>query len=374
MSGTKRIFAIHAAAFVLAAGIVCGSPSVQAADDFYKGKSIRLIIGYGPGGGYDVYARLVGRHMARLLPGSPTAVPQNMPGAGSARAAQFLMVGAPRDGTVWATLGQNLPLDQALNPKKAQYDTRQFNWLGNVNRGNNVMMMWHTSGVRSIEDAKKKEVFLSATGVTSTSVQYPRVLNNIFGTKFKIITGFGGGSELNLAIERGETQGRGSIAWATVKANVPHYLSEKKVYIILQMGLTREKDLPGVPLLIDLARNPAERRVLELISAGVDIGRPIVTTPGVPADRVKLLRDTFDATMMDNAFLEEAKKAKLDVNPVPGEEVQKIVENIVTAPADIVQLVDAAMTKGAVFDCKSLVKDVKLCEQPKKKKKNKATQ
>ncbi len=366
MVSTLKTAGIVAAGF--AAATIAMSPTAQA-DDFYKGKSVKMIIGYGPGGGYDVYGRLVARHLARMLPGSPTVVPQNMPGAGSARAAQFLSVSAPQDGTVWATVGQNLPLDQALNPKKAKYDTRKLLWIGNINRGNNVVMIWHTAGVKSIEDATKKEVFLSATGVTSTSVQYPRVLNNMFGTKFKIITGFGGGSELNLAIERGEVMGRGSNAWASIKANTPHYLTEKKVNIILQMGLTREKDLPNVPLLIDLARNPAERRVLELISAGTDIGRPILTTPGVPAERVKLLRDTFDAMAKDKAFLDEAGKAKLDVDTVPGSEVQKIVENIVTAPADIVELVKAAMTKGAVFDCKGLVKDQKLCEAPKKKKK-----
>lgn len=354
--------------------IAFGGVSGAQAEDFYKGKTVRMIIGYGPGGGYDVYGRIVARHMARLLPGAPTLVPQNMPGAGSARAAQYLSVSAPQDGTVWATLGQNLPLDQALNPKKAKYDTRKLLWIGNINRGNNVVMIWHTAGVKSIEDAKKKDVYTSATGETSTSVQYPRVLNNMFGTRFKIIAGFGGGSELNLAIERGEVQGRGSNAWASIKANTPHYLSEKKVEIILQMGLEREKDLPDVPLLIDLARNPAERRVLELISAGTDIGRPILTTPGVPADRVKLLRATFDAMAGDKTFLAEAAKAKLDVSPVPGEKLQAIVENIVTAPSDIVELVKAAMTKGAVFDCRSLVKDQTLCEAPKKKKKKKSAQ
>jgi tripartite-type tricarboxylate transporter receptor subunit TctC len=363
------------ASIALAAGVSLGLaaavsvPAAQAADDFYKGKNIRVIIGYGPGGGYDIYARFVTRHMSRFIPGNPTMVPTNMPGAGSARAAQHLMVGAPQDGSVLATLGQNLPLDQALNPKKAKYDTRKLIWIGNANRGNNVVMIWHTAGINSIEDAKKKDVYTSATGVTSTSVQYPRVLNNMFGTRFKIISGFGGGRELNLAIERGEVQGRGSNAWASIKANTPHYIKDNLVKIILQMGLEREKDLPDVPLLIDLARNPAERRVLELISAGVDIGRPLVTTPGVPADRVKLLRGAFDATMKDPKFLAEAEKAKFDINPVSGEKVQKIVENIVSAPDDIVQLVKAAMTKGQVFDCKATVKDPKLCQAPKKKKK-----
>lgn len=220
MTRAMNILVVHALAVGLTLSTAALS-TVWAADEFYKGKSIRLVIGYGPGGGYDVYARVVGRHMARLLPGNPILVPQNMPGAGSARAAQSLTFNAPQDGAVLGSLGQNLPLDQALNPEKEQYDTRRLNWrIGNVIRGNNVMM-WHTSAVRSIEDAKTKEVFLSATGVTSTSVQYPRVLNNIFGTKFKIVTGVGGGSEMNLAIERGEAQGRGSIGWSSLKANVP---------------------------------------------------------------------------------------------------------------------------------------------------------
>lgn len=353
---------------ILAGGFQSGAAHADSVADFYKGKRMRVIIGYGAGGGYDGYARFVTRHMARFIPGNPTMVPQNMPGAGSAIAAQFLTHQAPRDGSVLATLGQNLPLDQALRPERAKYDTRELIWIGNVNQGNNVMMMWHTSGVRSIEDAKQKEVFVPATGVTSTSVMYPRALNNIFGTKFKIITGFGGGRELNLSIERGEMHGRGSIAWATIKANAPHYLTEKKVNLILQMGLTKEKDLPDVPLIVDLARNQAERQVLELIAAGVAIGRPTVTTPGVPADRVGALRAAFDAVTKDEKFLAEAKKARLDINPVPGVELQEIVTRVVNAPDDVVELTRAALTKGKTFNCRATVKDKALCRKPKKKK------
>lgn len=368
-----KIFGLAVAAAALACGL--GGVSAQAANvsEFYQGKQVRVIIGYGAGGGYDVYARFVTRHMARFIPGKPTMVPQNMPGAGSAVAAQFLTHRAPRDGSVLATLGQNLPLDQALRPEKAKYDTRKLIWIGNVNEGNNVIMMWHASGIKTFDDAKKKEVFVPATGVTSTSVMYPRALNNIFDTKFKIIIGFGGGRELNLAIERGEMHGRGSIAWATIKANAPHYLAEKKVNIILQMGLKKEKDLPDVPLIVDLARNEAERAVLELIAAGVAIGRPILTTPDVPAERATALRAAFEATMKDDTFQAEAKKARLDVNPVSGIELQRIVEKVVGAPKDVIELTRAALTKGETFNCAAIVEDKTLCRKPKKKKAKKGS-
>lgn len=339
----------------------------QSTGAFYKDKSIRVLIGYSAGGGYDAYARLVSHNMARFIPGHPRIVDQNMPGAGSAIAGQYLANKAPRDGTVMATLGQNLPLSQVLYPKNAKFDTRAMIWIGNANEGNTVVAIWHTASIRTWKDLTKKQVIVGATNSRSTSVMYPRAMNNILGTKFKIITGFGGGSRINLAMERGEVQGRGSVAWASLKAKDPRWLKKHLITIPVQMGLTKEKDLPNVPLLMNLASNEAGRRVLELLSSGVRIGRPLVTTPGVPVARVQALRAAFDATMKDPKFLSEAKRMRLDINPVSGVEVQKVVDRVVSTPEDIVALTRAALTKGKTFNCKSLVKDKKFCKSKKKR-------
>lgn len=340
------------------------------AADFYKGKKVRVIIGFSPGGGYDTYARLIARHMARYIPGHPTMVPQNMPGAGGGLATRYMGVKAARDGTVLATISQNSALAQALDPKIVKYDVSKLQWIGNVNEGNNVVIIWHTAKIKTWKDLTKKVVIVGATGLRGTSVQYPRVMNNILGTKFKIIAGFAGGSRINLAMERGEVEGRGSNAWASLKSRTPRYIKENLVTIPIQMGLVKEKDLDA-PLLMDLAPNEATRQVLRLISAGVRVGRPIATTPGVPADRVKLLRKAFNAAVKDKKFLAEAKRARLDINPVSGEEVTKVIMETLATPKDILELTRAALTKGKVFKCKALVKNKKLCRSKKKKKKKK---
>jgi tripartite-type tricarboxylate transporter receptor subunit TctC len=338
--------------------------AAQSVADFYHNKQIRIIIGYGAGGGYDVYARLVTRHMSRFIPGNPTMVPQNMPGAGTALAAQYLMHSAPQDGTVLATVGQNLPFDQIMDPKRgALFNTAEMNWIGNAIEDNNVIEVWSASGVTSIEDARTRQIVLGATAADGADALYPQVLNNVLGMKFKIIGGFPGGAEENLAMERGEVDGRGSNTMSSIRATTPRYLAENKIRIILQMGFERAPDLPGVPLMLDLARSQAEREVFEMISSGVRIGRPILTTPGVPAERLQALRDAFDATMKDPAFLAEAARAKLDVKPIPGVEVQKLVETMVAAPQDIVELARKAVAvSGETFNCADVATDQSICQ------------
>jgi tripartite-type tricarboxylate transporter receptor subunit TctC len=347
--------------------LIARPSAAQTVEDFYRNKQIRVIIGYGAGGGYDVYARLVTRYMSRFIPGHPTMVAQNMPGAGTALAAEYLMHVAPQDGTVLATLGQNLPFDQIMDPKRgALFNTAEMNWIGNAIEDNNVVEVWRASGITSIEDAKNRETVLAATSADGSDALYPQVLNNVLGTKFKIIAGFPGGAEQNLAMERGEVDGRGSDTMSSIRATTPRYLTENKIRIILQMGFASDPDLPGVPLMLDLARTQAERQVFEMISSGVRIGRPILTTPGVPPDRLQALRDAFDATMKDPAFLAEAAQAKLEIKPVPGIEVQKLVENMVGVPKDVVELTRAAVTTtGQTFNCADVAKDKSICEKAK---------
>ena len=253
-----------------------------------------MVIGYSPGGTYDLYARLVARFLGNYIPGKPTIVPRNMPGAGSRAAAKWVYSVAPKDGTVLATADQSLSVEQAMGDKQLDLDTTKLIYIGNPNADNNTTATWYTSGIKTIEDAKKKQVVMGATG-GSTRSQYPKAMNALIGTKFKIVIGYPGGNDINLAMEKGEVDGRGSNAWGAWKSTRPDWLRDKKINILVQIGLTKAPDLPDVPLLIDLAANDEDRAILKLLSASSTIGRPVFTSPGVPAERVKALRDAFDA-------------------------------------------------------------------------------
>jgi len=318
---------------ILAAGWPAVGSGQPAIEEFYRGKKIDLVIGYSPGGTYDLYARLVARHLGRHLPGAPAIVPRNMPGAGSRTAANFVASLAPRDGTVLATADQSLALQQAVGDRRIAFDTTRFIYIGNPNVENNTTVTWHTSGVRTIDDAKRREVTMGATG-GSTSSQYPKAMNALLGTRFKIILGYPGGNDINLAMERGEVDGRGSNSWASWKATRPQWLAEKKINILVQIGLKKAPDLPDVPLLMELGRSAQDRALLRLLSASTQIGRPIFTTPDVPPERVAALRAAFDAMVRDPAFLEDARKGHFEIEPVPGAALQRLVAEIAGTPRD----------------------------------------
>ncbi len=347
----KRIEAIGAASFA-AALVLSGAAQAQTPAEFYKGKTITMIIGYSAGGGYDTYARHVARHIGKHIPGNPQVVPRNMPGGGGRVAAAYVYNVAPKDGTVLCTADQSLALQQAMDDKSIKFDNAKFTWIGNPNSSNNVTAMWHTTGVKTFADAQQKETVIGATG-NNTSAQYPIVMNAVLGTKFKVIMGYPGGNDINLAMERGEVGGRGSNNWVSWQATRPQWLKEKKINIIVQIGAKREADLPDVPLLTDLAKNEEDRKLLMLLSAPVAVGRPIFSTPNVPADRTAALRKAFDETMKDSEFLAEAKKIDLDISPVSGADLQKIVEDVIHAPKPIAQ---------------RLAKIISTIEDPKKKK------
>ncbi len=306
--------------------------SQQSVEDFYRGRKIDLIIGYSSGGTYDLYARLVARFLGNYIPGKPLIVPRNMPGAGSRAAANWVYNVAPKDGTVLATADQSLSLQQAVGDKRINFDTTKFIYIGNPNVENNITASWHTSGIKTIDDAKKREVTAGATG-GSTSSQYPKAMNALLGTKFKIILGYPGGNDVNLALERGEVDVRGSNSWTSLKATRPDWIAEKKVNILVQIGLAKASDLPDVPLLMDLGTNGEDRNLLRALSSSTHIGRPIFTTPGTPADRVAALRKAFDTMVHDPAFIAEATREKFDIDPTTGEAMQKLVTEIVTLPA-----------------------------------------
>jgi len=309
-------------------GTALGQPSVE---DFYRGKKLDMVIGYSPGGTYDLYARLVARHLGNYIPGRPLIVPRNMPGAGSRAATTWVYSIAPKDGTVLATADQSLSLQQAAGDKRINFDTTKLTYIGNPNIENNTTATWHTTGIKTIDDAKRREVTMGATG-GSTSSQYPKAMNALLGTKFRIILGYPGGNDVNLAMERGEVDGRGSNSWTSWKATRPDWIAEKKINILVQIGLAKASDLSDVPLLLDLATNDDDRRLLRVLSASTNIGRPIFTTPDAPPERVTALRRAFDAMVRDPAFLEQARREHFDIEPTTGEAMQQLVSEIVAIP------------------------------------------
>jgi tripartite-type tricarboxylate transporter receptor subunit TctC len=315
--------------------------AAQSVADFYKGKSITMAVGTSPGGDYDLRMRMVGRHMGKYIPGNPAIVPTNMPGAGQMLVANWLANVAPKDGTAIVALSQNMAVHQATGAAGVKYDVRQFNWIGNTTDTPNVTNSWHTTGIRTIQDVMQRELVVGATGTASGSYLYPYALNQLVGTKFKIVTGYPGGNDVNLAMERGEVGGRGSNSWASWKSTRPQWLAEKKIFILAQVGVKRNAELPDIPTLQDLAKNDQDRQVLMFISADTAISRPLVTNAGVPRERVEALRRAFDQTMKDPEFLAEAEKSKTDINPMTGEEAQKIAEATINTPPEVLKRASA---------------------------------
>jgi tripartite-type tricarboxylate transporter receptor subunit TctC len=327
---------VMGAAILALAGLCSSTPaSAQSVADFYRGKTISMIIATAPGGDYDLRARLLARHLGRHIPGEPTIVPQNMPGGVGLQAANYLAVKAPRDGTVLHAIMQNMSAHQAMGGGGVEFDTRRFFWIGNTTNSPNVINSWYTTGIKTIQDVMTRELVVGAPGTATSSVYYPKALNALAGTKFKIVAGYPGGNPVNLAMERGEVGGRGSNSWASWKSTHPDWLKEKKIYILVQIGLKRNPELADVPLMTELAKDEDGRAVLAFLSADTEITRAYVTTPEVPPERVEALRRAFDATMKDPAFLAEAAKTSMDISPSTGEEAQKVAEFIANTPASV---------------------------------------
>jgi tripartite-type tricarboxylate transporter receptor subunit TctC len=322
----------------LLVALLC-APIHAAADPvagFYRGKTISITVPTSPGGDYDRRARMIARHMGKYIPGNPAIVAHNMPGGGGIVAANWLANIAPKDGSAMLMITQNLPVVQAVGMAAIRFDVRQFHWLGLTTNTPNTLAAWHTTGFRSIKDATARELIVGSTGVGSGSYYYPAAMNALAGTKFKIVTGYPGGNDINLAMERGEVGGRGSNSWESWKSTRPEWLRDGKIVILVQIGLKRHAELAEVPLMLELARNEEDRKVLTFISADTAISRPLVTAPGVPAERVAALRQAFDATMKDRNFLAEAGKSGMDITSASGEEAQTIAASIVDAPAAVV--------------------------------------
>jgi tripartite-type tricarboxylate transporter receptor subunit TctC len=325
----------------VAAVILATPASAQSVEEFYKGKSIDMIIGYPPAGSNDVYARLVSRHIGKHIPGNPSVVPKNMPGAGSFIALAHIYNIAAKDGLTIGIGAPTAALDEKLGTKGVRFKTAEMNWIGRVDSLVNMVFLWHTSPVKTFADAQKMESKLSGTGVGSTVSVYPLVTNNVLGTKFKLIMGYKGSADAQLAVERGEVEGH-STSWTAVKVGHPDWYPSKKISIIVQYALKRHPELPEVPTVVELARNDEERAILSAVMNATEVGTAFMTTPGAPPERVTALRRAFDAMTKDPEFIADAKKLRLTLGPITGEELQKLVGGVSALSPALLEKVKAS--------------------------------
>jgi tripartite-type tricarboxylate transporter receptor subunit TctC len=334
------------AAAATSALVVLGTSSAMAdtVSDFYKGKQMRMIVRTTVGGDYDQYSRLLARFIGKHIPGNPSIIVVNMPGGGGITAANYMAQVAPHDGTVFGIVSQGLATDQALGiSPQLKADLREFNWIGNVVYSNQLLVVWHTSPTKTIEDAKQRETTIGTTGAGSASVQYPAFYNNVLGTKFKIVFGYPGGQHIDLAMERGEVEGRGTNPYSGWMASKPTWIPTKQIIPLIQAGLEKEPALPDVPLIIDQPVKSEDKPLLQFMAQASTVGRPFATTPGVPAERVAALRAAFQATLKDPEFIAAAKNENMEINPMNGDKMQEIIFGLLSSPKEVRDRVKVAL-------------------------------
>jgi hypothetical protein len=326
-----------ATAVALAAPLLLVAPlrAAEDANDFYRGKTLTVIVGFGPGGGYDIYARLLAHHLGNHIPGQPNVVVQNMEGAGSVRAANYVYSVAPKDGTVIAAVNQNMPMYQMLGGAGAQFNSAAINWLGSIAYSNGTLYTWAQSGIATLDDAKAREVVLGGVGTTSDSYIYPTLLNGLLGTRFKVINGYAGTKEIHLAIERGEVMGRGGNTWASLMSSNQDWIDQKKVNILVQIGFVTEPEIAFAPLLIDLVKTAEEKQIATVVTLPTALGYSDWLAPEVPPARLQILRTAYDATMADKAFRDEALKHAMLIRPQTGAEVAALIARAASVPKPV---------------------------------------
>lgn len=322
------------------AAIVCSqtyAALAETADEFYARTPLTIAIGTGVGGVNDLMARTMVRHIGRHMPPGTKTMVQNVPGAGGLTLANQLAKTTPRDGSVIASINRAAIFDELYEGRhgRVMFNPREFNWIGSPDRATAVAISWHTSKVKSASDLLRHELVVGSAGATTTTV--PKLLGELVGFKFKIVVGYKSGGDVDLAIQRGEVEGRGATAWGGLKSRNTEWLTDKKVNLLYQTGLSKHPDLPDVPLALDFAKNDEDRKVLELFFAAENLGFPYVAPPGISADRLSTLRSAFEKTMKDDVFKSEMRKQKLDVNPVNWREMKRIVDDSYSAPESLKQ-------------------------------------
>jgi tripartite-type tricarboxylate transporter receptor subunit TctC len=336
------------AALIALASWSCGA-AAQSVQAFYKGKTIQLAIGFGPGASYDTYARVLADFLGRHIPGQPRILPVNMEGAGSLRVANWLYNAAPKDGTAFGTTSRAVPFAPLIGTQGgASFDPTRFTWIGSANNEVSTCVAWKTSGVTSFDQLKQTELIIGGDGPSADGEQFARVMNALFGTRIRIVSGYPGGNAVNLAMERGEVQGRCGWSWSGVKAERRQWVDGGLVSILIQLALEKHPELPDVPLIMDVAQTDEQKQMLRLVLARQPLGRPFYGPPDVPAERTDALRQAFMATMRDPEFLAAASKAQLEVNPLPGAQIEAIVRDVFakTSPEVVARTKELLLAKN----------------------------
>ena len=331
---------------------LAASAAADPVADFYRGKQIRMIVRTTAGGDYHHYSHLLSRFMTRHIPGNPNIILAHMPGGGGIIAANFMAQVAPRDGTVMGIVSQGLILDQALAMSpQLKANLREFNWIANVVDSNQLLVVWHGSQTKTIEDAKRRDTLIGTTGAGSASVQYPAFMNNVLGTRFKLVSGYISGQEIDLAMERGEIEGRGTNPYSGYMASRPTWIPQGRIIPLMQSGIAREPALPNVPLIMDQDVPRESKPLLAMLGRASSFGRPLATTPGVPAERVAALRAAFAATVADPEFKAAAIKENLEIRPMTSEQLTALVAGILDAPPDVRERMKTALEpKGSLAE------------------------
>jgi tripartite-type tricarboxylate transporter receptor subunit TctC len=321
-------------ASLLAAVAMLSTVRAAPQSDFYKGRTIYVIVGFTPGGGYDLYARLLAQHLGKHIPGNPTVITQNMPGAGSLKAVNYLYSVAPKDGTVIGTFGR----EQIVAPLfgQANFDAAKLSWIGSVTKEVSVCVSWDKSPVKSWNDVMTKQFKAGGSAAGADPDNFAKLYKNVFGAKIRLATGFPGTSDITLAMQRGEVDGLCGFSWSTIKSHYGSWLRDKKINILMQAGTERRPDLADVPLASEFAKTAEQRQILDFVLATQITARPFTAPPGIPADRKAILRTAFDETVKDPAFLAGAEKLQIEVDPVSGAEVDKVVAGLYATPKDVV--------------------------------------
>ena len=310
--------------------------------EFYKGRTVFVIVGYTPGGGYDLYARVLAQHLGKHIPGNPTVIPQNMPGAGSLKAANYIFSVAPKDGSVIGTFAR--AMGSAALIGHANFDTRKFTWLGSIARDVTLCVSWATSPIKTWNDVMTKQFTVGGDGADADPDIFAKLYKNVFGAKMRLATGFPGTSDIALAMQRGEVHGLCGISWSTIKSQHGSWVKDRKINLLVQAALTKDVELPNVPLARDLARTTEQRQILDFVMVSQSMARPFAAPPGIPAERKAALRTAFDETMKDPAFLADAKKTVLDVSPVSGAELDAMIASLYATPKDVIAKTAHAIT------------------------------
>jgi tripartite-type tricarboxylate transporter receptor subunit TctC len=337
-----------AIAVVTAGPPLTGGAAAQSVEQFYKGKTLTLVISVVGGEGFSINGRIVATHMSRHLPGNPIIIPKYMPGAGHVLAANCLANEAPKDGSTIATIAPNIILHQLLDGRGVRYDIAKFNWLGASEYGNQAIYAWHATGLRRLDDAMHREVLAGGTGAGSFTVLYPALMNSLLGTRFKIVAGYKTTREIDLAMQRGEVEVRAGQSLTSLKTYNGEWLRDKKIAVLAQVGRRRDPEFPDVPVLTEYAASDTARRILELFEVQLTVGRPFLAPPDVPADRLAALREAFDKTMQDPAFLADAAKVGMDPNALGATTVTAIIGRVAATPPDVVAMARRAKAEADI--------------------------